>query len=66
MDRRRFLKVAGLAGLAVMSPIGLGKLREVHAGSTSYEGPYWIPASTPRGGGTRPCSATPRAARWAT
>jgi hypothetical protein len=39
MDRRRFLKVAGIAGLAVMAPIAV---REGHAGSSKYKGPYWI------------------------
>jgi hypothetical protein len=42
MNRRRFLQVAGLGGLAVMSPLGLGRPGKVHAGPSSYGGPFWI------------------------
>jgi hypothetical protein len=39
MNRRRFLQVCGLAGLAVMAPLSL---REGRAASTKYKGPFWI------------------------
>ena len=39
MDRRRFLKVAGIAGLSLMAPVAA---REVRAGSNKYTGPFWI------------------------
>ncbi len=49
MDRRRFLKVAGLAGLSVMAPLGL---REGSASQAKYPGPYWIMVNA--GGGWDP------------
>lgn len=49
MDRRRFLQVAGVAGLSVMAPVGL---RDSHAGSNKYEGPFWIMINA--GGGWDP------------
>jgi len=42
MERRRFLQIAGLAGLAVMSPLGLSLSRSARAGQSKYNGPYWI------------------------
>ena len=39
MDRRRFMQIAGIAGLSVVAPIGL---REGSAGSAKYAGPFWI------------------------
>ena len=39
MERRRFLQVAGLAGLAVVAPIGV---RTVRADAPKYGGPFWI------------------------
>jgi uncharacterized protein (DUF1501 family) len=41
MDRRRFLKVAGIAGLSMMAPIAV-RDRDARAGITLYKGPYWI------------------------
>src|SRR5262245_3089711 len=49
MDRRRFLKVAGIAGPSVMAPIAL---REGRADSSRYDGPYWIMVNA--GGGWDP------------
>src|SRR5690242_18566290 len=49
MDRRRFLKIAGLAGLAVMAPVGL---REGDAAPSKYTGPFWIMLNA--GGGWDP------------
>jgi len=49
MDRRRFLKIAGLAGLSVMAPLGL---REGSASQAKYPGPYWIMVNC--GGGWDP------------
>ena len=49
MDRRRFLKVAGLAGLSVMAPLGL---REGGASPAKYPGPFWIMVNA--GGGWDP------------
>jgi len=49
MDRRRFLKVAGIAGLSVMAPVAM---REGHAGVNRYNGPYWIMVNA--GGGWDP------------
>jgi uncharacterized protein (DUF1501 family) len=39
MNRRRFLQVAGVAGLAMMAPIAS---RRGYAGVTKYPGPFWI------------------------
>ncbi len=39
MNRRRFLQVAGVSGLAMMAPIAV---RDGHAGVTKYTGPFWI------------------------
>jgi uncharacterized protein (DUF1501 family) len=39
MDRRRFLKVAGIAGLSLMAPVAA---REVRAGTNKYAGPFYI------------------------
>jgi hypothetical protein len=41
MDRRRFLKVAGIAGLSVMAPISM-RDRDACASANKYKGPYWI------------------------
>ena len=41
MDRRRFLKVAGIAGLSLMAPIAV-RDKAARAGSGAYRGPYWI------------------------
>jgi uncharacterized protein (DUF1501 family) len=41
MDRRRFLKVAGIAGLSMMAPIAV-RDRDARAGINLYKGPYWI------------------------
>lgn len=49
MDRRRFLKIAGLAGLSVMAPLGL---REGNASQDKYAGPFWIMINA--GGGWDP------------
>jgi Protein of unknown function (DUF1501) len=49
MDRRRFLKIAGLAGLSVMAPLGL---REGSASQAKYPGPFWIMVNA--GGGWDP------------
>src|SRR5690349_2320125 len=49
MDRRRFLKVAGIAGLSLMAPIAA---REGRAGSNKYAGPFWIMVNA--GGGWDP------------
>lgn len=49
MDRRRFMQIAGIAGLGVMAPIGL---REGSAGSSKYQGPFWIMINA--GGGWDP------------
>jgi len=49
MNRRRFLQVAGIAGLAVMAPLAV---REVRASSGKYEGPFWIMLNA--GGGWDP------------
>jgi hypothetical protein len=42
MERRRFLQIAGLAGLAIMSPLGLYRAGAARAGTSKYNGPYWI------------------------
>jgi uncharacterized protein (DUF1501 family) len=49
MNRRRFLQVAGLAGLAVMAPFAT---RDGRASSTKYKGPFWIMVNA--GGGWDP------------
>lgn len=49
MDRRRFLQIAGLAGLAVMAPVGM---RKVTAAPQRYTGPFWIMVNA--GGGWDP------------
>ncbi len=49
MNRRRFLKIAGLTGLAVMAPVGL---RPGSAAPGKYEGPFWITLDA--GGGWDP------------
>ncbi len=49
MDRRRFLQIAGLAGLAVVAPVGL---RKVTAAPNKYTGPFWIMVNA--GGGWDP------------
>jgi len=49
MDRRRFMQIAGIAGLSVVAPIGL---REGSAGSAKYAGPFWIMVNA--GGGWDP------------
>jgi uncharacterized protein (DUF1501 family) len=49
MDRRRFLQIAGLAGLSVMAPVGL---RDGGAASSKYQGPFWIMVNA--GGGWDP------------
>lgn len=49
MNRRRFMQVTGLAGLAVMAPIAL---REGRADAGTYGGPYWITVDA--GGGWDP------------
>jgi hypothetical protein len=49
MERRRFLQVAGLLGLAVAAPVGVKKLR---AEGAKYGGPYWIMLNA--GGGWDP------------
>ncbi len=41
MDRRRFLKVAGIAGLSLMAPIAV-RDRAASAGTNKYKGPFWI------------------------
>lgn len=50
MDRRRFLQLAGLAGLAVAAPVGLSSV--ARADVARYEGPYWIMVDA--GGGWDP------------
>jgi hypothetical protein len=52
MNRRRFLQVAGIAGLAVMAPIAV---RETRA-SGKYKGPFWIMVNC--GGGWDPTMLT--------
>lgn len=49
MDRRRFLQVAGIAGLSVMAPVGL---RDGSAATAKYKGPFWIMINA--GGGWDP------------
>jgi uncharacterized protein (DUF1501 family) len=49
MDRRRFLQIAGIAGLSVMAPVGL---RDGSAASVRYKGPFWIMVNA--GGGWDP------------
>lgn len=49
MERRRFLQVAGVMGLALMAPV---VAREVRAGSNKYKGPFWITLNA--GGGWDP------------
>lgn len=49
MDRRRFLQIAGIAGLSVMAPVGL---KDGNAASEKYEGPFWIMINA--GGGWDP------------
>jgi uncharacterized protein (DUF1501 family) len=51
MDRRRFLQVAGIAGLAVMAPIAIRE-RQSSAGTAKYKGPFWIMVNA--GGGWDP------------
>jgi hypothetical protein len=41
MERRRFLKLCGAAGLGVAFPLGLPEVR-AQAGDAPYEGPYYI------------------------
>jgi hypothetical protein len=41
MDRRRFMKVAGIAGMSLMAPVAL-RDREAQAGAGTYKGPFWI------------------------
>lgn len=52
MNRRRFLQVAGIAGLAVMAPIAV---RETRAAG-KYKGPFWIMVNA--GGGWDPTMLT--------
>lgn len=49
MDRRRFLQIAGLAGLSIVAPLGISRVR---AESSKYDGPYWIMVNA--GGGWDP------------
>jgi hypothetical protein len=49
MNRRRFLKIAGLTGLAVMAPVGL---RPGSAAPGKYQGPFWLTVDA--GGGWDP------------
>ncbi|MEO7327704.1 MAG: DUF1501 domain-containing protein [Minicystis sp.] len=49
MNRRRFLKIAGLTGLAVVAPVGL---RPGSAAPGKYQGPFWITVDA--GGGWDP------------
>lgn len=49
MERRRFLQVAGVMGLALMAPLAP---RAVRAGSDKYKGPFWITLDA--GGGWDP------------
>ncbi|MFO0763051.1 MAG: DUF1501 domain-containing protein [Byssovorax sp.] len=49
MDRRRFLKIAGLAGLSVVAPVGL---RPGNADPGKYGGPFFITVDA--GGGWDP------------
>src|SRR5262245_24576724 len=49
MDRRRFLQIAGIAGLGVVAPVGL---RDGSAASAKYTGPFWIMVNA--GGGWDP------------
>lgn len=49
MHRRRFLQVAGIAGLALMAPIAV---RETRASAGKYKGPFWIMVNA--GGGWDP------------
>jgi hypothetical protein len=49
MDRRRFMQIAGIAGLSVVAPIGL---RDGSAASSKYDGPFWIMLNA--GGGWDP------------
>lgn len=43
MDRRKFLKLSALTGLAVSAPVGLGLgLRSVRAGALTYGGPFYV------------------------
>ncbi len=41
MDRRKFLKLSALTGLALSAPLGLG-LRRVRAGALTYGGPFYV------------------------
>src|SRR4029079_1081231 len=48
MDRRDFLKIAGIAGLAVLAP--RGSVAEAGAGAGEpYTGPLWLTVHAPRG-----------------
>src|ERR1044071_4556701 len=48
MDRRDFLKIAGLAGLAVLAPVGRGASAD--SGSEApYTGPLWLTVHAPGG-----------------
>jgi uncharacterized protein (DUF1501 family) len=49
MDRREFLRIAALAGLAVAAPVGRKRAR---AQSAPYDGPYWVMVNA--GGGWDP------------
>lgn len=42
MDRRRFLKLCGAAGLGVALPLGLPEGAQAQAKDSPYEGPYYI------------------------
>src|SRR5436305_1632674 len=50
MNRRRFIQVAGLAGLTVLAP-SFGS-KKASAGSSKFDGPYWIMINA--GGGWDP------------
>lgn len=41
MDRRRFMKVAGIAGLSLMAPVAT-RDRDARANAGTYRGPFWI------------------------
>ena len=42
MDRRSFLKLSALTGLAVATPIGAGLTRKVWAEAQAYGGPFFV------------------------
>ncbi|HEY8379305.1 MAG TPA: DUF1501 domain-containing protein [Nannocystis sp.] len=46
MDRRQFLKIAGMTGLAVAAPVGV---RRARADAPPYEGPYFVLVSAAGG-----------------